>query len=60
VERWKRQGRCLILVEHNHQFVKAVCETTIVMASGSVLGIGDLEELRRDEEIRAVIGDRLD
>jgi hypothetical protein len=31
-----------------------------VLAAGKVLGVGDLEELRRGEHIREIIGDRLD
>jgi branched-chain amino acid transport system permease protein len=60
VDRWRGEGRCVVLVEHNHRFVANVCDRTLVMASGAVVAVGDLEELRREERVRAVIGDRLD
>jgi branched-chain amino acid transport system permease protein len=60
VRRWRDEGRCVVLVEHNHELVNAVCDRTMVLAAGKVLGVGDLEELRRGEHIREIIGDRLD
>jgi ABC-type branched-subunit amino acid transport system ATPase component len=50
----------VVLVEHNHELINAVCDRTMVLAAGKVLGVGGLEELRRDEHIREIIGDRLD
>ena len=60
VRRWRDEGRCVVLVEHNHELINAVCDRTMVLAAGKVLGVGDLEELRRGEHIREIIGDRLD
>jgi ABC-type branched-subunit amino acid transport system ATPase component len=47
-------------LQHNHGLISAVADRTLVMASGRIIGIGDLDELRESDEVRAVIGDRLD
>jgi branched-chain amino acid transport system permease protein len=58
--RWRDEGRCVVLVEHNHKLVREVCDRTVVMAGGQIVAVGELEEMRKRDDVRLVIGDRLD
>ena len=48
-----RQGRTVILIEHNMKVMMALAERIVVMARGAVLATGTPDEVRADARVRA-------
>jgi ABC-type branched-subunit amino acid transport system ATPase component len=46
-----RQGRTLLIVEHNIPFITDLCDHIVVMANGRVLAEGDGETIQRDARV---------
>ncbi|MFI5313101.1 MAG: ABC transporter ATP-binding protein [Candidatus Dormibacteria bacterium] len=44
-------GITVLMIEHNLEFVEEVCPNVMVMALGSVIAVGSMEELRRHPEV---------
>ena len=54
-----RDGRTLLIVEHNIPFVTSLCEHVVVMANGGVLAMGDGASIQRDPAVlEAFLGGR--
>jgi ABC-type branched-subunit amino acid transport system ATPase component len=47
----RSSGITLLIVEHNLGFVEATCDTAIVMALGTAIATGRMEELRRNPAV---------
>ena len=53
-------GYTFCIIEHDMDLVTRLCNPVVVMAQGSVLAEGTMEELRRDERVReAYLGGRV-
>ena len=48
-----RQGRTVILIEHNMEVMMALADRIVVMAHGAVLATGTPQEMRADARVRA-------
>jgi ABC-type branched-subunit amino acid transport system ATPase component len=57
IQNQPRQGRSVILVEHNLDIVEALCSRIVFLNAGRKVGEGSLDDLRRNE---AVVGAYLD
>ncbi|MCY3568352.1 MAG: ABC transporter ATP-binding protein [Chloroflexi bacterium] len=49
----ERLGLTFLIIEHNLDFVRQLCEPVIVMAQGQVLAIGAADEVLADPEVQA-------
>jgi len=50
-------GTTVLLVEHNLKVVERMCDSVIVVANGSVIAVGSMEEHRaNDEVVKAYLG----
>ena len=49
----ERLGLTFLIIEHNLDFVRQLCEPVIVMAQGRVLAVGGAEEVLTDPEVQA-------
>jgi len=47
----KKQGKTILLIEHDMDFVMDVCDEIIVLAQGSVLKTGKPKEVRKDKKV---------
>ncbi len=47
----RSSGITLLIIEHNLGFVEATCDTAIVMALGTAIATGRMEELRRNPAV---------
>lgn len=57
VKELKQNGKSVILIEHNMDLIREMCDRVIVMESGSLLAEGKTEEvLKKREVIKAYIG----
>lgn len=53
----KQASMTIVVVEHNLRFVDQICDKVIVMAEGTVLVQGSMEEIRHNEDvIRVYLG----
>jgi branched-chain amino acid transport system ATP-binding protein len=48
-----RQGRTILMVEHNLSVVEGLCDTITVLAHGKVLAEGDYAHVSRDADVIA-------
>ena len=51
VEQLNREGQSMILIEHELNLVGRLCDPVIVMANGSVLASGSMDELGKSAEV---------
>jgi ABC-type branched-subunit amino acid transport system ATPase component len=51
VRRLNAEGITVLMIEHNLEFVEEVCPRVVVMAVGSVIATGSMEELRSHPEV---------
>lgn len=59
IHRLGRQGQTFLIVEHNMQVVRRLCDRLCVLVAGSVLAEGPPEEiLAREDVLRAFVGTR--
>jgi len=47
----REQGYTFCIIEHDMDFVAALCDPVIVMAEGTVLAQGPMSEIRRNQEV---------
>ena len=47
----RERGYSIVVIEHDMEFIGSLCERIIVLAEGSVLTEGSMDELRRDDRV---------
>ena len=47
----KEEGYTFCMIEHDMEFISRLCDSVIVMAEGSVLFEGTIEEVKKDEKV---------
>ncbi len=58
IKNLKQEGKTVILIEHNMDLIRELCDKTIVMDSGKLLAQGKPEEvLRKKEVVEAYLGE---
>ncbi|MBI4360080.1 MAG: ABC transporter ATP-binding protein [Candidatus Jacksonbacteria bacterium] len=58
IHKLKTEGKTVILIEHNMELVRELCDTVIVMDSGRLLSEGDPEKvLKKREVLEAYLGE---
>ena len=58
IKELKREGKTVIVIEHNMQLIRELCDHLIVLDSGKLLAQGTPEEvLERREVIEAYLGE---
>ena len=45
------QGATFVVIEHNMEFVMALCHRILVLAEGRIIAQGDPAEVRRDPKV---------
>ena len=50
----KRQGKSVVLIEHNMDLIRQLCDTVVVMDEGKLLAQGDPETVLAKPEVVAV------
>ena len=45
------QGSTFVVIEHNMEFVMALCHRILVLAEGRIIAQGDPAEVRRDPKV---------
>ncbi len=45
------QGSTFVVIEHNMEFVMALCSRILVLAEGRIIAQGDPAEVRRDPKV---------
>jgi branched-chain amino acid transport system ATP-binding protein len=48
VQRLREQGRTFVIIEHDMELVRSVCERVIVMDAGEIVAQGPFETVARD------------
>jgi branched-chain amino acid transport system ATP-binding protein len=48
------RGIALLVIDHDMPFINGLCQRAVVLAAGSVLARGTLDEIRDDHEVRRV------
>jgi branched-chain amino acid transport system ATP-binding protein len=51
VRRLRENGRTFVVIEHDMELVRTICERVIVMDAGEVVAQGTFEEIARDEQV---------
>jgi branched-chain amino acid transport system ATP-binding protein len=51
VRRLREKGRTFVLIEHDMELVRTICERVIVMDAGEIVAQGTFEEIARDEQV---------
>jgi branched-chain amino acid transport system ATP-binding protein len=51
VRRLRDEGRTFVVIEHDMELIRTVCERVIVMDAGEVVAEGPFEEVARDEQV---------
>ena len=58
IQELKKEGKTVILIEHNMDLIRELCDNVIVMDSGKLLAQGKPEEvLRKKEVVEAYLGE---
>jgi len=58
IKNLKQEGKTVILIEHNMEIIRELCDCAIVMDSGKLLAQGKPEEvLRKREVMEAYLGE---
>ena len=47
----KEEGYTFCMIEHDMEFISRLCDPVIVMAEGSVLFEGSIEDVKKDEKV---------
>ncbi|HVB05642.1 MAG TPA: ATP-binding cassette domain-containing protein [Acidimicrobiales bacterium] len=53
LERMKGAGVCIVLVEHEMEFIRKSCDHVVAMANGSVVTQGSFETVAANDDVRA-------
>jgi branched-chain amino acid transport system ATP-binding protein len=51
VRRLREKGRTFVVIEHDMELVRTICERVIVMDAGEIVAQGTFEEIARDEQV---------
>jgi branched-chain amino acid transport system ATP-binding protein len=51
VRRLRENGRTFLVIEHDMELVRTICERVIVMDAGEIVARGTFEEIARDEQV---------
>lgn len=51
VRRLREEGRTFVVIEHDMELVRTICERVIVMDAGEIVAQGTFEEIARDEHV---------
>jgi branched-chain amino acid transport system ATP-binding protein len=51
VRRLREEGRTFVVIEHDMELVRTICERVIVMDAGEIVAHGTFEEIARDEHV---------
>jgi branched-chain amino acid transport system ATP-binding protein len=51
VGRLREQGRTFVVIEHDMELVRTICERVIVMDAGEIVAQGPFEEVARDHQV---------
>jgi branched-chain amino acid transport system ATP-binding protein len=51
VRRLQQEGRTFVVIEHDMELVRTICERVIVMDAGEIVAQGTFEEIARDEQV---------
>jgi branched-chain amino acid transport system ATP-binding protein len=51
VRRLRENGRTFVVIEHDMELVRTICERVIVMDAGEIVAQGTFEEIARDEHV---------
>ena len=54
-----RQSCALVIVEHDLDFIKNICDRLTVLDQGRVLGDGTVEEIERDPRVQEIYTSRV-
>ncbi|HZT18528.1 MAG TPA: ABC transporter ATP-binding protein [Dongiaceae bacterium] len=57
VQLMRRRGRTFLVIEHDMEFIRSICERIIVMDFGEVVASGDFDSVTQDSQVmRAYLG----
>jgi branched-chain amino acid transport system ATP-binding protein len=51
VRRLREERRTFVVIEHDMELVRTICERVIVMDAGEIVAQGTFEEIARDEQV---------
>jgi branched-chain amino acid transport system ATP-binding protein len=51
VRRLREKGRTFVVIEHDMELIRTICERVIVMDAGEIVAHGRFEEIARDEQV---------
>jgi branched-chain amino acid transport system ATP-binding protein len=51
VGRLREQGRTFVVIEHDMELVRTICERVVVMDAGEIVAQGPFEEVARDQQV---------
>jgi len=51
IRRLHEKGRTFVVIEHDMELVRTICERVIVMDAGEIVARGTFEEIARDEQV---------
>jgi branched-chain amino acid transport system ATP-binding protein len=51
IRRLRDEGRTFVVIEHDMELVRTICERVIVMDAGEIVAQGTFEEIARDEQV---------
>jgi branched-chain amino acid transport system ATP-binding protein len=51
VERLREQGRTFLVIEHDMELIRTICERVIVMDAGEIVAQGPFEDIARDQQV---------
>jgi branched-chain amino acid transport system ATP-binding protein len=51
IRRLHEKGRTFVVIEHDMELVRTICERVIVMDAGEVVAQGSFAEIARDEQV---------
>lgn len=53
LERMRRAGVCIVLVEHEMEFIRRICDRVVAMANGRVVATGDFDTVAADDFVKS-------
>ena len=51
VRRLQQEGRTFVVIEHDMELIRTICERVIVMDAGEIVAQGTFEKIARDEQV---------
>lgn len=53
IKRINREGRTILIIEHDMSVIAELCDTVVVMSNGEVITEGPFEEVKQDQRVRS-------